>query len=111
MTLTEKIRQIERVDALIQKKATGSPAVLAARLGTSERYVYKLINMMKNLGAPIYFNYERNSYCYEKEVVFSVGFRIQNDAAHHTTGGKPYFFMSLKSQKNPTFFLTAPSVQ
>jgi len=92
MTLTEKIRQMERVDALIRRKATGSPASLATRLGTSERYVYKLINMMKNLGAPIYFNYEKNSYCYEEDVVFFVGFRLRNDAANRAMGGQPYFF-------------------
>jgi len=95
MTLTEKIRQMERVDALIQRKATGSPATLAARLGKSERYVYKLIKMMKNLGAPIYFNYEKNSYCYEGEVIFSVGFRIRQDTAHRATGGQAHFFRPL----------------
>lgn len=105
MTLTEKIQQIERVDALIQKKATGSPAVLATRLGTSERYVYKLINMMKNLGAPIYFNYERNSYCYEKDVVFSMGFKLTNDAAQRAMGGRPYFFMPLHETCSESLYL------
>jgi len=78
MTLLEKIQQMERIDALIQRKSTGSPGELATLLGTSERYVFKLIKLMKTLGAPIYFDYYSNSYCYKEEVIFSVGFRLKN---------------------------------
>jgi len=78
MTLLKKIQQMERIDALIQRKATGSPGELARRLGTSERYIYKLIRLMKNLDAPICFDYDSNSYYYEEEVTFSVGFQLKN---------------------------------
>jgi len=77
MTLLEKIQQMERIDALIQRKATGSPKELAIRLGASERYVYKLVKLMKNLGAPICFDYDSNSYCYKEEVTFSFGFQLK----------------------------------
>lgn len=78
MTILEKIEQIERVDALIRRKATGSLSELATRLGISERYVYILIKLMKNLGGPIYFDNDCNSYCYEEKVTFSVGFELIN---------------------------------
>ena len=74
MTLLEKVEQIQRVDALIRRRGTGSPAELAHKLNVSERYVFKLIKMMKELGAPVYFCKNRNSYCYEQEVQFAFGF-------------------------------------
>jgi len=89
MTLLEKIRQIERLDSLIRRRATGSPKELATRLGTSERYVYKLIKLMKKLGAPVYFDYNSNSYCYEEEVFFSIGFQLKKK---QIKGGYFHFF-------------------
>jgi len=77
MTFIEKIQQMDRVDALIRRKATGSPKELAKRLETSERFVYKLIKLMKDLGAPIYFDIDSNSYCYDEEIVFSIGFQLK----------------------------------
>ena len=74
MTLIDKVRIIERVHKLIQRKATGNPKQLSTRLGMSERYVFDLINLMKKLGAPIYFCKNRNSYCYTEDGVFSFGF-------------------------------------
>jgi len=60
---------------------------------------------MKGLGAPIYFNHAKNSYCYEKDVVFSIGFRLRNDAAQRAKGGKPYFFMPLHHLCSETLYL------
>ena len=75
MNLLDKIRLIERVDALITRKGTGSPSHLADRLGISNRNIYNLINMMKELGAPIYYCKQRDSYCYREDVSFSFGFK------------------------------------
>jgi len=80
MNLIEKLQQIERVDALIRRKSTGSPASLAASLNTSKRCVYDLIKRMKQMGAPIYFCQEHNSYCYEEDVEFSIGFIPKQDS-------------------------------
>lgn len=77
MNLLDKIRLIERVDALINRKSTGSPQHLAQRLNVSERNIYNIINTMKDLGAPIYFSKERKSYCYKEDVRFSFGFKIK----------------------------------
>jgi len=78
MNLLEKIRLIERVHGLITREGTGSPAMLANRLNISERNIYNLINVMKEMGAPIYFCKSRNSYCYEEEVRFSFGFKVND---------------------------------
>lgn len=69
------LERIERVDQFIRLKATGSPKDLAARLGISESAWYELLSTMIALGAPIYYNKERNSYCYKEEVKFVCGFK------------------------------------
>jgi len=97
MTLLEKLEQIERVDALIRRKSTGSPASLALTLDTSERCVYDLIKLMKKMVAPIYFSHERGSYCYEEEVVFSIGFMPVQADKHQVIGGKSYLFLPLQN--------------
>jgi len=98
MTLMEKIRIIERTDALIRRKGTGTPKELARRLNISERYVYQLINLMKEMGAPIYYNNDRRSYCYEYEVEFSIGFTQKQQELNKIKGGirkKINYFPSL----------------
>lgn len=87
MTLMEKIRIIERTDALIRRKGTGSPKELANRLNISERYVYQLINLMKEMGAPIQYCSERKSYCYEFSVEFSIGFTQKQQDLRKIKGG------------------------
>lgn len=74
MTLIKKLAQIERVDALIRRKGTGPPKKLAFKLKQSERYVFVLIGLMKSMGAPIYYCKHKESYCYEGDVTFIVGF-------------------------------------
>jgi len=95
MTLLQKLQQIERVDALIRRKSTGTPASLASLLGVSERYVYKLIKLMKDMGAPVYFCHQRNSYCYKEEVIFSIGFLPKETFSNQIRGGKTPFFLPL----------------
>lgn len=96
MTLLQKLQQIERVDALIRRKSTGTPASLARQLDTSQRCVYDLIKLMKQMGAPIYFCQQRNSYCYGEDVVFSIGFIPEKAAQSQVIGGKTYFFFPLQ---------------
>ncbi len=93
MTLIEKLQQIERVDGLIRRKSTGPPSSLASRLGKSERYIYNLINLMKTMGAPIYFCYASNSYCYEQEVIFSMGF---SPKSRQVVGGKAPLVLAMQ---------------
>lgn len=108
MTLLEKVKQMERIDALIKRKATGSPKDLAKRLGASERYVYKLIKSMKIMGAPIYFDYDYNSYCYEEEVTFFIGFQLNKK---QIKGGCFHFFLHCTIGAVTTFTFTIETFQ
>jgi hypothetical protein len=93
MNLIQKLELIERVDALIRRKATGCPTELSNKLTISKRNVFNIINTMKDLGAPIRFCKHMNSYYYEEKVTFSFGFNVREESIY---GGlrtlKPYFF-------------------
>jgi predicted DNA-binding transcriptional regulator YafY len=70
-------KRLKTIDMLIQKKSTGNAAALALQLGVSERSVKDFITIMKELGAPIYFNRQLNSYCYSCKGGFVVHFERQ----------------------------------
>lgn len=71
MTHIERLYLLDRLHHLIRRKGTGTPKDLADRLEVSERTVYNLINILRVLGAEIFYCSFRTSYYYEEEVVFN----------------------------------------
>lgn len=67
MKLLNEKEKIERIDQLIRLNATGNAHTLADKLNITERTVFRILNQLKELGCPIYFNKAKNSYCYEYE--------------------------------------------
>ncbi|WP_148639190.1 hypothetical protein [Aquimarina longa] len=65
---------MERIDQLIRMKATGTPVELAARLEVSKTKLYRTINTMKALNAPLEYDVNLQSYVYVKAVGFKFGF-------------------------------------
>ena len=76
MNILEVKNLLERIDQLICMKSTGTPKELAEKLNISERTIYRLIKQLKEMGAPIYFDDIRNSYCYDQKCTFSFKFEI-----------------------------------
>ncbi|GAA4278043.1 hypothetical protein [Aquimarina mytili] len=72
--LIKQIELIERVDRLVRMQATGTPDDFAYKLGISKTKLYRIINVMKQLGAPIEYDHNLQSFVYEKAVGFTVGF-------------------------------------
>ena len=66
--------RLSRIDHFIRIKGTGTPGQLARRIGVGERTIYEYISMMKELGAPIKFCRDRQSYYYEGDGVFTISF-------------------------------------
>lgn len=87
MKLLESLERIDRIDNLIRRKATGSPKSLAQKLEVSERSIHRLIEMMKNMGAPIYYCISRQCYCYEEKVEFRFGFYLSGSQPEELFGG------------------------
>lgn len=74
MRFNERVSLIERIDQLIRLKATGTPSSLAERLNISEASLFRIINEMKELDAPISYCIASQSYFYETPVSFRFGF-------------------------------------
>jgi len=102
--LLEQIKRIERIDQLIRMKATGTPNSLAKKLVISERSVRRLITIMKNMGAPIYYCHYKKSYYYDQKVHFKFGFYCENGDAEQLHGGfgraSDIFFVFFEQRSN-----------
>ncbi|OEJ99533.1 hypothetical protein [Roseivirga misakiensis] len=72
--MLKQTQRIERLDQLIRLGATGNARECAEKLDISERQFYNTIDLMKEMGAPIYFDNSIRSYCYEYLVVWNHGF-------------------------------------
>ena len=75
--LLQQIELIERIDQLIRLRATGTPKTLAQRLGVSEASLYRVIDTMKEMGAPVEFCIRHQSYVYFNDVNFMCGFFLK----------------------------------
>ena len=63
--LLKRIERIVRLDYLIRHGSTGNPTKLANKMNISVRQVYRIINEIQELGAPVYYDPVRESYLYE----------------------------------------------
>lgn len=90
MTFEERINLLERLDQLIRMGATGTPEQLAKRLGVSQRKLYRILDLMKVLRAPLVYSTSRRSYLYETPVWFHFGFyhqKLSSKASREIEGG------------------------
>ncbi len=72
--IIKHVELMNRIDQLIRLKATGNPVELAERLGISKTKLYRIINIMKDLNAPLEYDIGLQSYVYVKAVGFKFGF-------------------------------------
>lgn len=72
MTLLEQLNTLKRLDALILRKATGNTNQLATQLGISRASVYRYLDTLRQLDAPIAYSRCYPSYYYQKEYVLKL---------------------------------------
>ncbi|WP_109433991.1 MULTISPECIES: type I-E CRISPR-associated protein Cse2/CasB [Aquimarina] len=72
--IIKHVEIIERIDQFIRLQATGSPEELASRLRISRTKLYRIIDIMKKLNAPIEYDISIQSYVYAEDVGFRFGF-------------------------------------
>lgn len=65
MTFKEQLSLTLRIHSLIKRRATGTPEQLARRLNVSRATVFRKINELKSLDAPVLYCKNRQSYFYE----------------------------------------------
>ena len=68
--------QLQTINRLTKIKGTGTPKQLARRLEISERTVFRLIDLMRSLGAPIAYSKSRCSYYYEEDGSLEIAFKL-----------------------------------
>lgn len=74
--IVRNIQTLQKLDYLIQHKRTGSPEDLAMRFKVTEKCIRTHINILRQLGAPIYFCRKRKSYCYKEDDYFCFSFTL-----------------------------------
>ncbi len=82
-TLLTHLELIERMDQLVRMQSTGSPYELCARLGISRTKLYRMLAVMKALGAPLLYDVSVQSFVYEEAVDFHIRFRVIGDRITH----------------------------
>ena len=68
------LQKLQQMDELIARRATGNPAVMAVRLNFSQTTLFAYLSIMRDLGAPIKYNKYKQTYYYEEEGNFVLGF-------------------------------------
>lgn len=68
MAIFKYIDRYQRLDQLIRLRCTGQPSELAERIGISESYLYACLNELKEIGLPVRYNSNIQSYYYEEDV-------------------------------------------
>jgi predicted DNA-binding transcriptional regulator YafY len=59
----------------IKREATGSPESFATKMGLSRSTLLRYLNELKDLGAPLKYDYLRQTYFYDQQVVLEIGFK------------------------------------
>lgn len=78
MTFLEKLNTIERLHQLIRRQATGSPQTLANKFDISYRAIFNIIDLIKQMGAPVEYCIYKQTYYYTFECELNIGYISKN---------------------------------
>lgn len=81
MAFNDTFNRLERLAFLIQRKGTGSPQQLAAKMEVSVRTIDNLINYLRDVSeVDIFYCRERHSYCFKQpaEVRFELAIVLES---------------------------------
>jgi len=87
MGYIDYLRLLERIHYHIEHKSTGPAGEFARRLGISERTLYRILAEMKDMGAVIQYNADRESFLYENDVSIRIQILIDYQETKRTKGG------------------------
>jgi predicted DNA-binding transcriptional regulator YafY len=71
------VERLNRINKLIQKRATGNPAQFAETIGVSRTRLYEIIDELKSYGAPIIYDKSCNTFLYDQPYDVSVSFSVK----------------------------------
>lgn len=67
MGISRQIKRLQYIDYVIKRKATGSLATFAEKNRLSKRGLAAILQEMKEMGFPVKYSRQLNSYYYEEE--------------------------------------------
>lgn len=82
MKLFQYIDRINLLDKLIRQRRTGTQSELAVRLGLSVSRLARIIEYLRDIGAPITFDKSLNTYYYEKDYSIQIKVEVQQENIH-----------------------------
>ncbi len=98
MNIFDDLFMLQRIDHLVRTRATGTPAQLAARLGVSERNLYRLLGDLRDRGFPIAYDKQACTYYYMEQVKIEFSVVVGQEKLLTIRGGeKKVDFFSLLS--------------
>ncbi len=101
MSFTDQFERLKRIHHFISIKGTGNPIEFASKLGLSRSGLLKILSEMKELGFPIIFDKNKNSYCYSVtgEMPANLFYirDLNEDEMKKITGGLGYLLNNLES--------------
>ncbi|MBK5209683.1 MAG: HTH domain-containing protein [Flavobacteriaceae bacterium] len=77
MKTLKQLERLRKAHKLIQQEKTGSPSEFANKLDVSERQVYKIIDYLKEIDAPIIYNRKIKTYYYTTSFDLLVNVSVQ----------------------------------
>ena len=101
MKMIEQLNQLDRIDCLIRRKATGSPNKLANRLCVSRRTVFNLLETLRAFGAEIDYDRHRESYYYTNQIRFRFDAIVEFPKERAITGGAAPIYFEPMQQGTP----------
>ncbi|MCF8380484.1 MAG: helix-turn-helix domain-containing protein [Bacteroidales bacterium] len=75
MSIIKTKNILERLDFLVRMRSTGCAGDLADQMGLSERTLFNYLNELKDLGAPLFWSRQENSYVYGENGKIEIGFK------------------------------------
>lgn len=89
MPILKYIERLQRIDRLIQMKATGTPEEFASKIGISRSTLMEYLSEMKELGGKITYCKFRQCYQYDDSSKLVIGFtkNVLNDRTQNLIKG------------------------
>lgn len=72
MRFKKTVELINYLDYLIRNRTTGTPKILANKLGVSVRSVFYYLSLLKDLGAPVKWSPCEETYIYDESIELSI---------------------------------------
>lgn len=69
MKLTGQIERINMLHRLIELENTGTPQELAKKLNISLRQLYRIVEWLRTVGAPVCYNRKSKTYYYSTHTI------------------------------------------